>query len=376
MNVILGAINGSKCASSGCVQLEDMADSKLRERWQVLQARQGAATAIYQSPSFFEYLAATEGSDKLAVLSVRMTSGGPIAGVVPVQKFALGIPFAIGEYTFLAPRLPALRVLGSEPMIPRTRQAHDLLFDMIARHYRDLSAIEMDAVEVDGFLWRYLVSSPVIQANYFVHVLYGVRDCHFVNLPSSIERFRNQLGRKLRHNLERQERVLERHLGARLILTPLTEEEDVPALIAALSELEVPGADDPAVKRRYAAAARHGFLYGFVLRAGMRVVGLARGTKSNDTYRLDKLYYDRTLRRYSPGTTLWQRVLRFLIQDGTFKYVDLGYGVPAYPYRSINTTCKRAKVLLLRRTVSNHCLVELHRGYCAMADFMKAIPVH
>jgi hypothetical protein len=376
MNVILGAINGTKCASSGCVRQEDVADSQLRERWQILLARQEAATAVYQSPSFFEYLTATEGSDKLAVLSVRATSGGPIAGVVPVQKITFGIPFAVGEYNFLAPRLRALRVLGSEPMVPRTREAHDLLFDMIARHYRDLPAIEMDAVEVDGFLWRYLFSSAVIQANYFVHVLYGARACHFVHLPPSIEQFRNQLGRKLRHNLERQERVLERHLGAQLVLTPLSKEEDVPALVAAMSELQVPGSGDPAVKRRYLAAARHGFLYCFVLKAGARVVGLARGTKSKETYRLHKLLYDKTLRRFSPGTILWQQVLRYLIQNTVFRHVDLGYGMPVYPYRSINTTRKRAKILLLRRTVSNRCLVELHRGYCAMVNFMKAIAGH
>ena len=261
-------------------------------------------------------------------------------------------------------------------MVPRTRQAHDLLFDMIARLYSDVSAIEMDAVSADGFLWRYLVSSPVIQANYFVHVLYGVRDCHFVHLPSSIEQFRNRLARKLRHNLERQERVLERHLNAPLSVALIKTEEDVPALIAALSKLKVPGADDPAVKRSYVAATRHGFLYCLVLRAGTRVVGLACGTKSKDTYRLDKLFYDKTLRRFSPGTALWQQVLRYLIQDATFKYVDLGYGMPAYPHRRINTTCKRAKVLLLRRTMSNRCLVELHRAYCAMVDFMKAIRRH
>jgi hypothetical protein len=376
MNAIVGAIHGTRRASSGFVRQEDVADSQLRERWQTLLARQEAATAVYQSPSFFDYLAATEGSDSVAVLSVRTTPEGPIAGVVPVQKVASGIPFGIGDRTFFTPRFTALRVLGSEPMVPHTREAHDLLFDMIARQYDDVSAIEMDAVSVDGFLWRYLFSSPVIQANYFVHVLFGVRDCHFVHVPSSIEQFRNQLGRKLRHNLERQERVLERHLGAPLSLTVLNREQDVPALMAALSELEVPGSEDWAMKRSYAAAARHGFLHCFVLRAGARVVGLAHGTKSKDTYRLHNLFYDKTLRRFSPGTALWQQVLRFLIQDATFKDVDLGYGMPVYPHRSINTTCKRAKVLLLRRTLSNRCLAELHRAHCAVVDFVKAIPVH
>jgi hypothetical protein len=376
MNAILGAINGTKSASFDCVRQEDVADPQLRERWQVLLARQDGATAVYQSPSFFEYLATTEGSDRVAVLSVRTTPGGPIAGVVPIQKVALGLPFAVGHYNFFTSRHAGLRVLGSEPMVPRTREAHDLLFDMIANHFLDVSAVEMDAVEVDGYLWRYLFSSAVIQANYLVHVLYGVRACHFVNLPSSIEQFRNQLGRKHRHNLERQERVLERHLGARLALTPLSKEEDVPAMIAAMSDLHVPGSGDPAVKRRYLAAARHGFLCGFVLTAGARVVGLAHGTKSKETYRLHNLFYDKTLLRFSPGTTLWQQVLRYLVKNTAFRLVDLGYGTPAYPYRSINTTCKRAKILLLRRTVSNHCLVELHRSYCAVVDFMKATKVH
>jgi len=97
MNATLSAINGTKCVFSSCVRQEDVRNSQLRERWQIMLARQEAATAVYQR------------------------------------------------------------------------------------------------------------------------------------------------GRKLRHNLERQERVLDRHLGVRLALIPLSKEENVPALIAAMSELQVPG---------------------------------------------------------------------------------------------------------------------------------------
>src|SRR5665213_2359808 len=80
----------------------------LRSCWKRLTAQQKAPTAVYQSPDFFDYLAATEGRDKIDVLTVGPHAGIP-AGVVPVQKILFEIPFSVRSRTVLTPRINALR---------------------------------------------------------------------------------------------------------------------------------------------------------------------------------------------------------------------------------------------------------------------------
>ena len=341
----------------------------LHQSWNNLIALQNLPCAIYQSPSYFEYLESTE-DHKLDLLAICTEAGDPIVGLTPVQELLLDIPFCVGRHPLVTAHVPCLRVLGSEPMVPKTREAHDRLFALITRHFRHLSVVEMDAVSVDGFLWHYLFSSPLIRNNYLVHVLHGIRDCHFVHLPQSIEEYRRRLGRKLRHNLERQQRVLERQLQAPLTLELLNREDQVPLMLQAMQSLEVKGVG--ITRERLVAATQQGFHYCFILKAGERIIGVAAGAKSKDIYRLHHLCYDKALEKYSPGTTLWHQVLRFLIQDPDFKGIDMGYGAPVYPSRRMNTVYKRGKVLLFRRTFANRCLITALSAFSASVAFIKA----
>jgi len=150
--------------------------------------------------------------------------------------------------------------------------------------------------------------------------------------------------------------------------------ETVGELFAAIDVLGATGEGDEAVlgKNKYVALAEHGFLCCFVLKAGDRILGLTLGTKSGKILRIHRFFFDRNLEKYSPGTTLWQVVLRHLIRQAEFRSVDMGYGTPAYRYRATNTIIQKGKVLLFRRSMANRCRILAHSGYSSAVNLLKA----
>jgi hypothetical protein len=253
--------------------------------WKDLTDQRSSSSALFQSPSYFEFLAKVAGPHHLDLLTIQDQATRKVVGVSPVQKSLIDVPFSIGSRTMFKARIPCLRILGSEPLIPKTPEAHDQLFALIDTQYPDLSAVVMDAVDVDSFLWRYLFSSKIIRKNHVAYVLHGVQPCHFIYLPPSIAEYRRRLGRKHRHNLERQQRVLERHLNGPLTLTLLTQEEQVPLFVRAMKALGGPGSDAE-IMRSSRIGARIGFHHSFVLQCNDRIVGLVTGCRSNGTYRV------------------------------------------------------------------------------------------
>lgn len=346
---------------------------RLRTPWSRLHALQTIPGAVYQSPAYYDYLREIDGLDSLDVLTVTDQTSDMIVGVVPLYKKTVEMPFAIGDHTLLNLRLDGLSVLGSEPMVPQDGDALDRLFELLMRKYPRAQAIELDAVPRDSPLWKYLTSSRIVAERYLVHVLHGFRDCHFVELPASVEEYLRKLTKKRRYNYQRQQKLLQDHVVQPLRLTLIDLPQQVDDLIAAMTQLGAhKSAQIESSRRTYAAAARHGFLYCFVLTAGDRIVGLTLGTRSRQTYRIHRFFHDKALERFSAGTTLWQMVLKRLIQDAQFRNVDMGFGTPAYRYSATNIIKQKGKILLLRKSLANRARIVAHSIFSAAANRAKA----
>ena len=78
---------------------------------------------------------------------------------------------------------------------------------------------------------------------------------------------------------------------------------------------------------------------------------------------MHRIFHDAGLNKYSPGTALWQHILRDLIERAEFAQVDMGYGDPAYRQHTTNVIEQRARILLFRRTPANRLRIALHHGY-------------
>ena len=351
----------------------DYLSPKLRSPWAKLHALQNSPGAVYQSAAYFDYLQEVHGAGTLGVLTVTEKDSDAIIGVVPVRRKTIDMPFAVGERRLLNLKVQGLSLLGSEPMAPREDGALDRLFELLTRKYPEADAIELDAVPLGGALWKYLTSSRIIADRYFVHVLHGFRDCHFITLPASVDDYLNRLTKKRRYNYQRQEKLLREHLALPLQLTLIDRPEQIGDLLAAMTRLgALSPAEIDAGRRDFTAAARHGFLYAFVLTAGDRIIGLTLGTKSKQTYRIHRFFHDKQLERFSVGATLWQLVLKRLIADAQFCDVDMGYGTPAYRYSATNTILQKGRLLLFRKTLANRARIVAHSVFSALANRAKA----
>ena len=343
----------------------------LRRPWEILTSSRDSPATIYQSSKYFDYLQDLEPTGRLEVLTVKDKTTDTIVGIVPARRWVYRLEFKLRARTLVGIRLESIGILGGEPMVPEDPDAFDELFLAFTRHYPTAQVIYMDPVPSTSYLWHHLQTSPVVQKGYDALVLGGFRERHSVPLPKSLDEYHRQLSRKKRYNLARQERLLRDHCGNTLELITIEREEDLPALFAAIGKLPTKDKPNYVFKEdEYIYLSRHKLLHCYVLKSAENVLGLLLGIKAGKTFKIDRMFHDHSFEKYSPGTTLWQLVLKDLINGGEFLRVDFGYGIPAYQHRSTNIIENKGRILLFRRSIANRCLILAYTIYSAAINLI------
>jgi hypothetical protein len=341
--------------------------------WGILTSSRDSPATIYQSSKYFHYLQDIDQTGRLEILTVKDKTTDTIVGVVPAKLWVYRLEFKLRARTLVGIRLESIGILGGEPMVPEEPDALDELFLAFTRYYPTAQVIYMDPVPSTSYLWHHLQTSPVVRKGYDALVLGGFRERHSVPLPKSLDEYHRKLSRKKRYNLARQERLLRDHCGNALELITIEKEEDLPTLFAAIKKL--PTKDKPNFVFRedeYIHLSRHNLLHCYVLKSAENVLGLLLGMKAGKFFKIDRTFHDRSFEKFSPGTTLWQLVLKDLINGGEFMRVDFGYGLPAYQHRSTNIIENKGRILLFRRSIANRCLILAYTIYSAAINFIKA----
>jgi CelD/BcsL family acetyltransferase involved in cellulose biosynthesis len=353
------------------VWTDDHRSPELRRSWQSFASSRESATAIYQSPEYFDYLQAIERDGRCEILTVKDSRTGTLVGIIPIRMSVYRLQYTLGSRTLIGVRLKSIGILGSEPLIPQDPAAFDELFVAIAHLYPESQVIYMDTVPSTSYLWHHLQTSTAIKGLYRTLVIGGFREWHSIRLPKSMEEYYKKLPRKKRYNLMRQERQLQEHCKDPLHLFTVKKEEDLPILFDAIEKLPTGKYDFVFRKEEYVHLARYGLLHCYVLKSGRNVIGLLLGIRAGAALRIDRLAHDPSLERFSPGTTLWQSVLRDMIGSGEFTTADFGYGLPAYRHRSTNDIEQKGRILLFRRSVANSCLIFTYSCYSSAVHFIR-----
>ena len=313
-----------------------------------------------------------EGDNQLDIVVIDNGASGEIVGLVPIRKTTIFLPFLLGGRALYRTKLDGILLLGSEPMMCHDAETVDKLFLQLSHRHPCRQAIQMDAVPLGSDLWRHLSSSYKISREFSVHVLHGFQDCHAVDVPTSIEEYYRKYSKKRRYNLLRQERLLREHFAQPLELTIVEKEQDVGALMHAMKTLKlIITANCSHTELHYGATAKHGLLRCFILKSGETVIGVALGMKSKRTYRIQKFHHNHTLEKLSPGTTLWQLVIRHIIAEGQYSRIDMGYGTPTYRYSATNAIEKKGKIILLRKSLANRARIFAHSRYTLASNLFR-----
>jgi CelD/BcsL family acetyltransferase involved in cellulose biosynthesis len=351
---------------------EDHRSVALRHPWGSLASIRDSSATIYQSPEYFDYLQDIEPDALFDILTVKNAGTDAIVGVVPIKRWPYRLQFTFRASALFALEFSSIGILGSEPMIPEDPRAFDQLFSTLARQYPTAQVIYMDAVPAASRLWQHLQSSPTIRSLFHILTVQGFREWHTVPLPRSLDEYNKKLTKKKRYNLMRQERLLQDHCGNPLCLLTIDKEKDLPELFDAMNQFSMEEKFNFVFrKEEYIHSSRHNLLHCYVLKSGNKAIGILLGMKAGHAFKIDRFIYDPSLKKYSPGTSLWQLVLKDLIDRGEFTSVDFGYGLPAYQHRSTNIIQQKGRVLLFRRSLSNHCVVLAYSIYTSAINFLK-----
>src|SRR6185312_1236268 len=122
-------------------------------------------------------------------LSTVYDGNGAIQGVVPLRVMPSGLRIDIRGRVLWQSRSRVVNILGSLPLLPADPVPHDLLFDALDREFAACEGISLPSVPTESFLWQYIRDSEFLRRKFTPYLVHGVRGCHTIPLPSTVEEY-------------------------------------------------------------------------------------------------------------------------------------------------------------------------------------------
>ncbi len=323
---------------------------------------------VLQAPGSLAVAAALEQAT-VEVVVVR-DARGTIVGIQPIRRGTLSVDFNSRSRHFFKVGFGGVSLIGSEPLVadPADKPA---VLRAVLDHLGSARAIELHEAAAAGPLADVVAAFAGRDRTVFAAGFKG--QWTHAAVPASIEAYNASLGKKKLYNLRRQDRLLAEHLGSDLELVAVRDEAGVPLAVAAMQAMT---GWTPAklswANRDAELSARAGIACFFVLKAGDRLVGLVRATAWGGHLHVHSMHRDVDLEKFSPGTAVWQAVLRWLIAGGEFRRIVFAYGTPAHSSRATNLVEARRTVFIFRKSVRASAVIALHRAFEAGKTRIKA----
>jgi CelD/BcsL family acetyltransferase involved in cellulose biosynthesis len=357
--------------------------AETRCAWESLISSAKNVGTLAESPPYFDLLHDSGEPGRLALAQVRNGTGA-IVGIVPLLVEPVFLRFDLSGYVLAETGSKGVTILGSLALLPPRPSVYNLFFKKLSEEFPDCGMIALKGVSTTTPFWDYLQQSRWLREVFDVYLPDAVRYCHMIPLPASYDLYVSRFNAKRRYNMRRQRRLLRDHGAGRLELERFDSTEQLPELIEIVRELG--GVVAPArrglMQSPYAplvsdvelkGLAKRGLLLSYVLSHGGRPCAAALGMVHGRIYYLNSLLRDRTLDRFSPGTTLLDLLVEDLIHRGAVDLIDFGFGEPCYRHSATNVTEARAPVLLMRPTTPNRIRRRAHSAFKGFVEGVKAV---
>jgi len=347
----------------------------VRSEWDALNAASASPYAQYASPEWVEHVQATHPEEVLAPVEVK-DSLDKLAGIVPLARCDYDLSCVVRGHVLWSWRVPAIVLLGSDPLIPPAATTHDRVFAAIGASDPEADAIYLHSLPTSSFCWSYLQSSAWIRDHFLVHVAAGPRPLHLLQVPCSFDDFVYGFPRKKRYNLARQVRLLRDHVGGDLRLQRVDTPEQVPMFAEATRSMlrqrdarlgRLPDiAADGSKADGLADAARRGVLRSYVLFARATPCAVVLGYVWRHIFHYAEVAYHPHFGAFSPGTVLLYLMIGDLIAHQRPRLLNFGIGDAAYKRTFSNVQLEDASVLLLRKGIVNSLRRASHAQFLAL----------
>jgi hypothetical protein len=349
-----------------------------RGAWASLIAGCRDPYVLGKSPEYLDHLRGTNERSQFHLATVRDGAGATV-GVVPLRVMRSGLRYDVAGRVLWESRTRAVSVLGGLPLLPADPAAHDLLLVALDEGFGCCQAVALPGVPTGSFLWNHVHESRTVRGRFIPYATHGVRGCHTIPLPATVQEYRARFSAKKRYNLGRQVRILRDHCGGRLELRRFETPEQVGDLVSAVNETRRSagltlwgGAGAFTIDRREAEGlASRGLLLTYLLVCAGHPCAALTGLQYRGVYYLHAIPRDRSLDRFSPGATALHLAIEDLIRDTSIVRVDLGFGEPVHPHSSLNVIEPRASLLLFRRTLTNRLRKGSHSVFRSLVNLAK-----
>jgi hypothetical protein len=336
---------------------------------------------MHQSPEWFEYLADPAAGNRVGIFGVA-AERGPLVGLVPVHCYERTLDFYVKRHTLWKCRLDTVEILGGQPLIPEDVGAYEAALTAITREFAQCDAIWIPRLCNDSYAWRYLQTSTFVRQNFLYYLQDGTSLIRLVELPVTFDDYMRQTFKgKLRQELKRQVRVLEREGGGVLKLRRYEAPEDVPAFIESATpvaqkawqstQTEGRLEDNARWQMRLSRLAEQGLFRSYVLEVGRTACAYLLGYQYQDVYLAVETGYDPEFGKYSPGTVAMLLRIEDLIAHRPPRVLHFGNGDATYKRLFSNASVEQGSVYLLRRNLVNRSKRALHASFRGAIGWMK-----
>jgi Acetyltransferase (GNAT) domain len=336
------------------------------------------AGRLEKSPEYLAHLRSTNDASQFHLVTIR-DGVGTIVGIVPLRVGRSGLRFKVAGHALKESQSRAVSILGSLPLLPADPVLHDRLFEALYKGFPSCDGIAMHSVPTGSFLWHQVHRSRFLRSRFILYPIEGIRGCHMVLLPESVQAYHSRLSAKRRYNLRRQARLLRGPCAGQLELRRFDSSHQVDDLVCIINGTRERGGLLPwgsalpltIDRAEVESLAGRGLLLIYVLIGAGRPCAALMGRQYRGVYYLESTPRDRSLDRFSPGSTAFNLVIEDLIRNTQIRRIDLGFGEPAHPHMSTNIVEPRASLLLMRKTMANRLRRGTHVLFRFLIDCVK-----
>jgi hypothetical protein len=364
-----------------CSVVKDWRSNGVQSTWEHLIKRSKNVNCLYQSPEWFGYLESVPAAGRPILLSLTGPAGS-LLGAVPVIVDEQTLEFVIKTRVLWKSRLNSVEILGGEPLLPDDDEAYDAVLRAVDGVFPDCDCIWLPMVARNSFAWDYLNRSSLVRQKFLLYAPDGFSRTRLIELPSSFEEYlQSNFRGKVRQELRRQVRVLQKHHDGPLALRKYERPEDVsdfleraePVVHLSWQYARTSGRveNNAYWQAKLALLAELGVFRSYVLTVGETPCVYMLGYQYRDVYLAVEIGYDPAFSKFSPGTVAMFLRIQDLIDHRRPKLLSFGFGDAPYKQMFSNSYCGQAVVFLLRRSVLNRFRRASHAAFRGAVAFMK-----
>lgn len=340
--------------------------------WESWQENSTSPEPAYQSAKFFRFIHHFSNEhDTPCLFGVWNNGTDELVGVLPLRNGPFSITIHLGRFTFKTPKkmLNASLLLGSNALMKPGYHADTELLTQAIDQLPKTNLLVMQAAKYNDWNSVSANHSALKKSHLASHLLYGWRNCHYLELPENFATYEQQFGKKKRYNLNRQIRLLREHGNGNLELCRVNSSVHLNELMDAITRLKLEASFVSLEKLRFLAAEK--LLLAYILKCNGIPCGLIVGALTKRTFTLQSIQTNKIFDNFSPGASILHLAIEDMINCFKVTRIDMGYGTPKHRNSSCNSTEQRGYLVIARKKTTAQLILMAIQATHKLIDFIK-----